>query len=35
MGFVAVQAARLIEKRPVDPVLVQCLVHHAAVAGSA
>jgi hypothetical protein len=35
MGFMAVQAARLIEKGPVDPVFVQHLVHHAAVAGSA
>jgi hypothetical protein len=35
MGLVAVQAACLIEKGPVDLVFVQCLVHHAAVAGSA
>src|SRR5208283_773529 len=31
VGLVAVQAAFLIEKRPVDPVLSQSLVHHRVV----
>ena len=32
MGFMAVQTAYLVNERPVDPVLIKCVIHHGAVA---
>ena len=35
MGLMAVQTTHLIHQGPVDPILIKCIIHHAAVASTA